>query len=293
MNKKLNYLKDRIYSKLPYPLHLNLISIFVFLFGSVRLKVLYDSFRRPHYAYGIYEAALRAKNLGMKGVTVIEFGVANGRGLMAMIIYAKKVSKELGININILGFDSGEGMPAFTDYKDHPELYTYGDFPMIHRDELMAFLPHNAKLVLLNLIEESWAKTDIEYPIGFISIDVDYYSSTMSILNRIIEIDSTLLLPNTIMYFDDVILDNHNIFQGERLAVEEFNKMDSLRKIDLFAPVLRHKRMFKHAPWLENMYQLHVLDHYYRQNPYRTGDAPVTVIKNKYFKSDNVVKNSW
>ncbi len=284
MNGKLNYIKRIIIKKMPYPLHLNLMGALVWLFGSVRLKVLYDCYRRPEYAYGVWEAASRAKALGMKGVTVIEFGVATGRGLMAMVIYAQKVSKELGIAINILGFDSGEGMPDFDDYRDHPELYTKGDFPMIFRDKLYSFLPSNAKLVLMDLIADDWTKTPLEYPIGFISIDVDYYSSTIAILNRMANLDSSNLMPNTVMYFDDVILDNHNLFQGEQLAITDFNNANPMRKIDAFAKVLRHKRMFKHAHWLENIYQLHVLDHYYRQNAYRTGDAPVTVITNKYFK---------
>lgn len=283
MFKKLQYLRDIINNKLPYPLHLSLFSGFVFLFGSLRLKVLYDIFRRPDYAYGVYEAAKRAKELGYKGITVIEFGVANGRGLMAMIIYAGKVAQKFGIEINILGFDSGEGMPDFADYRDHPELYTKGDFPMIHREKLMNFLPANAKLVLLNLINDTWVTSDIVYPIGFISIDVDYYSSTMGILNRLQEIDSKLLLPNTLMYFDDVLLDNHNEFQGELLAIKEFNEKSPQRKIDFYASNLRHKRVFKFAPWIDNIYQLHVFDHYYRHNPYRKDDAPVAVIKNKYF----------
>ena len=286
MMKKLKYLGQIIAGKLPYPFHLSVISVFVFLFGSLRLKVLYDLFRRPDYAYGIYEAATRAKALGLKGITVMEFGVANGRGLMAMIMYAEKVSKALDIKINIIGYDSGEGMPKFTDYKDHPELYTWGDFPMVHRDQLLKFLPSNAKLVFLDLIKESWlAAAEIEYPIGFISVDVDYYSSTVGIINTLLEIDSNMLMPNTLMYFDDVILDNHNSYQGELLAIKDFNAKENMRKIESYAQVLRHRRMFKFAYWIDNMYQLHVLDHRYRKNPYRADDAPVTIIKNKYFGS--------
>ncbi len=284
MMQKLQYLLRRTYNKLPYPLHLNIIAIIVNVFGSVRLKVLYDCFRRPDYAYGVYEAAKRAKNLGLEGITVMEFGVATGRGLMAMIMYAEKVSAKFGIKIEILGFDSGEGMPSFTDYRDHPELYTMGDFPMIHRDRLMKFLPPNSKLVLLNLINEPWTKTPLKYPIGFISIDVDYYSSTMSILQQLQDINSNLLLPNTLMYFDDVILDNHNAFQGELLAINEFNAMGTMRKIDFFGQTLRHSRMYKNAPWIDNMYQLHVLDHKHRQNAYRSEESAAMVITNKYFR---------
>jgi hypothetical protein len=284
MKEKIGYIKGIIYKQLPYPLHLNLFSIFILLFGSLRLKVLYGTYRRVQYMYSIYEAAKRAKSIGLAGITIIEFGVASGRGIIAMIKYAEKVSKALNIEINIMGFDSGEGMPVLVDYRDHPEYYTHGDFPMFNRNRLIDMLPENAQIVFLDLIKDSWAKTNFKYPIGFIAVDVDYYSSTQSILKHLLEIDKEMLLPNILMYFDDVVLDNHNIYQGELLAIHEFNEIESLRKIESHSKILRHKRMFKNETWIDNMYQLHVMDHAYRQKPYRDEKSPVLVIKNKYIK---------
>ena len=265
-------------------MHLNLVSLYASLFGSVRMKVLYDTFRKAHYAYGIFEAAHRAKNIGLKGITVIEFGVASGRGLIAMIMYSEKIAKYFGIEIKVIGFDSGEGMPPVVDFRDHPELYTHGDFPMINRDKLMGFLGTNAKLEILNLINETWIDKGIEYPVGFLSVDVDYYSSTSSILKQLVAIDSNLLLPNTLIYFDDVILDNHNAFQGELLSISEFNEYSPVRKIDFFGRILRHQRMLKHEHWIDNMYQLHVLDHKLRKEPYRGENSSATIIPNKYIR---------
>ena len=43
--------------RLTEPLHLNVASLFVAAFGSVRSKIAFDLIQRPHYAYGLLEAA--------------------------------------------------------------------------------------------------------------------------------------------------------------------------------------------------------------------------------------------
>ena len=234
---KLRYAVNLVRARISYPLHLNFLSSISFIFGGVGSKVKYDNYRLPHYAYGIYEAARRAKGLGVKEITVIEFGVANGRGLMAMAFYALKVQKVFDITIHVLGFDSGEGMPPTQGYKDHPELYATGDFPLQNRDKLLSLLPSNSSLVLLDLIKEDWTSY-VKSPIGFMSIDVDYYSSATAVLENLSTVRSALLLPNTLMYFDDIQLPEHNPYQGELLAIEEFNTINAKRKIVPFGQVL-------------------------------------------------------
>ncbi|HUR65191.1 MAG TPA: hypothetical protein VMZ03_02470, partial [Chitinophagaceae bacterium] len=170
MMSKLQYPINLIRSRLSYPLHLNLLSSLSFLFGGVKARVKYDNYRLPHYAYGVYEAAARAKKLGVKEISVIEFGVANGRGLMAMAFYALKVQRILDIEIKVLGFDSGEGMPQTQGYKDHPEIYATGDFPLQNREKLLSLLPTNTRLIILDLIKENWTSY-VNAPVGFMSID--------------------------------------------------------------------------------------------------------------------------
>jgi hypothetical protein len=268
---------------LSYPLHLNALAAGSFLFGGVGARVKYDNYRLAHYAYGIYEAAQRAQKLGLGEITVIEFGVANGRGLMAMALYASKVEKKFGIRIKVLGFDSGEGMPQTQDYKDHPELYATGDFPLQNRQKLLTILPKNTSLVILDLIGSNWT-THVTSPIGFMSVDVDYYSSTVALLNNLSGLHSDLLLPNTLIYFDDVQLPDHNPYQGELLAIEEFNTANKLRKIVSYSQVLRTTRRLKDALWINQIYQLHVLDHPVRNKEYRNPDDPPHVLANKYLK---------
>jgi len=280
---KLRYPINLIRSRLSYPLHLNFISAISFLFGGVASRVKYDNYRLSHYAYGVFEASKRAKELGLKEITVIEFGVANGRGLMAMAFYALKVQKVTGVKINVLGFDSGEGMPQTQGYKDHPEIYATGDFPLQKREKLLSLLPSNTRLIILDLLKENW-NSYVKFPIGFISIDVDYYSSTTSVLKNLGDVKSELLLPNTLMYFDDIQLPNHNPYQGELLAIQEFNSCYSKRKIVPFAQVLRTTRRLKDAPWINQVFQLQVLDHTIKNQEYRRSVDPPRIISNKYLR---------
>ena len=53
-----------------------------FPIGSLKLRSDFDAVARPHYAYGVYQAALNAKLLGLKNVSCIEFGVAGDNGLL-------------------------------------------------------------------------------------------------------------------------------------------------------------------------------------------------------------------
>ena len=71
--------------RLTEPLHLNFFSVFVFLFGSFRKKVTYDLVLRPQHAFGILQAADKAKSIGKSEMTIIEFGVANGGGLIRFL----------------------------------------------------------------------------------------------------------------------------------------------------------------------------------------------------------------
>jgi hypothetical protein len=56
---------------------------------------------RPNYTYCVYYAALLAKRLNHKSVSIIEFGVATGRGVLFLESIAERIAKELKINIEI------------------------------------------------------------------------------------------------------------------------------------------------------------------------------------------------
>lgn len=256
------YIWKRIfYERLSEPIHLNLLSLFVIIFGSFRLKVAFDLVLRSQHAYALLKAADDAKKIGIERVSVIEFGVANGAGLFNIQSIAKRVTKTTGIFFDIYGFDTGEGMPPPTSYKDHPDLYAEGDFPMDF-EKLQNALDPNTKLVIgpINETIPKFLEQDFKSsPIGFISIDVDYYSSSVESL-KVLEKKSTAYLPRVTIYLDDLQDDSHNSWCGELAAINEFTQDHEYRKIERHT-FLRGYRIFKNARWIDHMFFAHILDH--------------------------------
>lgn len=256
--------KRIFYERLTEPLHLNFLSLGVAIFGSFRSKVNFDLVIRPHNAYGLLKAADIAKQSGISEITAIEFGVAAGAGLINMAKIAEKVKRETGVGINLVGFDTGKGMPLPVDYRDHPEFYHPGDFPMDY-ERLRASLPENVELVLGELKDTvpQWMARNATAPIGYVVIDVDFYSSAVDAL-RVLESGPENYLPIVTMYLDDVMFDGHNPWCGELLAVSEFNQRSSLRKVER-PEFIDSNRVFKRAPWLRQISYCQVLDHPRRQ----------------------------
>ena len=90
---KNKYIWERIFvERLTEPLHLNLVSLFIFLFGSFRSKVAFDLIIRNQHAYCLLKAADLAKAKGVMRLAVIEFGVAAGTGLMNLAKIASRVT---------------------------------------------------------------------------------------------------------------------------------------------------------------------------------------------------------
>lgn len=268
--------------RLTEPFHLNCIAFFVFIFGSFRQKVAFDLVLRPYHAFAILKACDAAKKQGLKKIKILEFGVANGAGIMNMIKIAEKVTKTTGIAIEIIGFDSGKGMPDPKDYKDHPEYYNTGDFPM--NKELLLQQINNKATIIFGDIKESLKAFEqtlsIDAPIGFVSVDVDYYSSTTETL-QLLKAKASYFLPLTYVYFDDTFMEHHNSKCGELLAVREFNQENEFRLIEQHN-FLSNSRIFKHANWIKQLYYLHVLDHEKRFNTNKTREA--YVLDNPYLK---------
>ena len=82
------------------------------------------------------------------------------------------------------GFDSGTGMPPPVDYRDHPNLYAMGDFTM-DPQALRSILPPGCRLHLGPLratIPDFLEDVRRDAPIGFVALDVDYWSSTVEAL---------------------------------------------------------------------------------------------------------------
>lgn len=248
----------------PVPLRLQVLRILDMglNFLSYPAKIHYRSIDRPHFGHCLLHAAKLARRLGHRRISAIEFGVAGGNGLVSLESHARHVERETGVETEIFGFDTGGGLPPPTDYRDMPYLFETGYFKM-DVEKLKSRLS-KAKLCL-GPIEETVAgfvEREQPAPIGFICVDVDYYSSTVAAL-KILEASPQFLLPRVNCFLDDMAGDidwAYNEFTGELLAVKEFNDTHPAIKI---APVrgLRHAK--RHIPqlWHEQVFVAHLFNH--------------------------------
>ena len=271
----------RIYlERMGEPIIYNIVSIFILFFGNFTKKIDYDLIPRQPYAFGLNEAFKGALRVGANEIIIIEFGVASGAGLFNLAHIASKLSKIYGVDYQIVGFDTGKGMPDAIDYRDHPEKYRKGDFPSLKLQE--AILPKNTRIIYGEINETVSSFLNSAEPktkIAFVSIDVDYYSSTKDCL-KLFEINSNFFLPSTILYLDDVNNIDHNAYCGELLAINEFNEENKIRKIAKMTQ-LRNWRIFKNALWIDQMYFLHILDSDFRDPKNWMNEEPV-ILNNPY-----------
>jgi hypothetical protein len=163
--------KDKLFLYLARPDVLAKVLIRRFNIGSFEFKERFDAHPRPSYAFGIYRAAKEAVALGYDHVSIIEFGVARGRGLMAMTEIIAEVKKIFpSLSFNLYGFDTLTGLPKTADPRDQLYLWGPGEFP--HEKPL----PHNAQLIVGD-VKDSLKKffAGNPPPIAFISFDLDLY----------------------------------------------------------------------------------------------------------------------
>lgn len=217
--------------------------------------------RRPGYLTGLLYAAGVAKLDGVPEFIAIEFGVAGGQGLVTLQEEAEAVERETGVRIKVYGFDSGGGLPEMTgDHRDHPDYWKPGDFPL-DEPSLRRKLTSRSNLVLGNVKDTvpEFVERIQDAPIGFISIDLDLYSSTTHAL-KVLSHPKKSMLKKATLYFDDVMepMVSHR-FAGELLAIDEFNDRQSKVKINLWRG-LKIGRPFPDHPYLDCMYLAHDLE---------------------------------
>lgn len=225
---------------------------------SIRAHALWDTSDRPNYLLGVLKAADQAREDRVAKILAVEFGVAAGKGLIALQEIAESVERETGIIIEVVGFDSGAGMPAVPlDYRDHTDWWIPQDYPM-DVEALKARLTTRTKLVLGDVAQNVQRFLDVnEIPVGFIAFDLDYYSSTKHALS-LLSSPKRKILRRTPLYFDDVDLYVNHRFAGELLAIDEFNTSTDMVRIDNWRGV-REARPFSEAPWLDKMFVAHDL----------------------------------
>ena len=176
--------------------------------------------------------------------SMLEFGVARGQSLQIMLHFRDVWLRRLGLKnrVMVAGFDTFEGIPA-PRAGDEGLDWREGDFNQANKEEIERTV--GRKFQNLNLVKGKFADTlpgqgDFlrEYLPVFVSIDCDYYSSTMDIFNY--------LLPERaphgcLFYFDDVSMHFYTDLTGELKAVKEVNE-------GAFGD---HIRLVEHPLWIE------------------------------------------
>lgn len=255
------FLKDRYssYRILLKKIYNLILSRFSFLF-SFKTKVKLKMISRPHYAYCIFNACQLASKLGLKSISVVEFGVATGNGLVCIEEIAADLERLFDINIEIYGFDSSQGLPKPKDYRDLPYHWKEGFFKMDY--EKLKNKLRKTKLIIgdLKYTSKTFFKKYSPAPIGAIFHDLDFYSSTKIALNLFKE-KNGFFLPRIFNYFDDIVgteVELYNDYTGERLAINEFNEENNDIKISPCYNLICQKNTFY---WYHQIFITHIFKH--------------------------------
>ena len=215
---------------------------------------------RPNYLFGATYAAYTARNLGYKRISLVEFGVAGGLGLVCLDRMAPLLQEAFKLEVEVHGFDTGKGLPPPSDQRDSPSMWSAGDDKM-DVPRLQAMLQHSqlhlgdVKHTVPTFVASRPA------PIAFISFDLDYYSSTIAAL-AVLDADFDRILPRVVCYFDDIIGHTFTKFNGELLAIEEFNGKNPHRQLAVIRE-LRHfvRKSWREQGWPTQTYLMHSLEH--------------------------------
>jgi len=229
--------------------------------GSYRARLNAGAVARPWYGLCVYLAALEAKALGHRAITVVELGVAGGKGLLCLCEHSAAIERETGIRIVIKGLDTGRGLPSTSDPRDLPYCWPVGSFEM-DQTALRSRLAGKAELIIGDVAEtvRSWSGS-AEAPLGAVMFDLDFYSSTKAALPLL---TSALSLPRIWCYLDDISGYAENAYSdriGVREAVNEFNRSEErLRLQDHLSRAYIFKGVY-FEPWHEQLYVYHRLSH--------------------------------
>jgi len=201
-----------------------------------------------------------AKSLGYKSISIIEFGVAGGKGLISIEKHIEEIKKIINMDFEVYGFDMGTGLPKPTCYEDLGYHWQEGFFEM--DKEALETKLKLSKLVLGNVKDTcpTFFSSYNPAPIGCVFVDLDYYSSTVEAL-KIFDADSSRLLPRIYCYFDDIIGSEeelYNEYSGELAAINHFNETHEDKKISKLKCLIERK---VRRSWNEMIYSFHNFSH--------------------------------
>jgi hypothetical protein len=200
------------------------------------LRLKYESLTGAGY-YGFFYKALdlvlneEYNKSGFNPYNYYEFGTGTGVTLTYYLKALKKIIKLKKLDLKkfrIFLFDSFEGLPEYTNPKDYNPIWVKGQFLGSEdyiKNLIKSLLPEALDNVSFvkgyyeNTLNEELRKSLNQFPPSIVNIDVDYYTSTKTVLEWIYPI----LQDGTIFYFDDIYSYLGNLSKGEYRAIDEFN----------------------------------------------------------------------
>jgi hypothetical protein len=225
----------------------------------LRLLVLILKKFRPHYYALLYESFYEAKKLNYSEISVIEFGVAGGNGLLAIEKYCEKLSKKFKIDYQIFGFDfggtAGGGLMETKEPKDITYFWSKGDFKMNEEKLKKKIKKSNLIIGDINKTLDNFVELYKPPKISTIFFDLDYYTSTKNSF-KIFDNDDKYFMPRVFCYFDDVHAPANN-FTGVHAAINEFNLEKKKKIVKDYGSSLS----FKYGPFYEEVYLMHNFEH--------------------------------
>lgn len=218
------------------------------------------AFARPEgYEIAFPGAGNRATKFSM-----LEFGVANGQSLRIMLYFRDVWLRRFGLTNEVIvaGFDTFEGIPAPRE-GDAGLDWREGDFSDSSAEKLQSDL--SKKFANFRLVKGKFTDTlpanrqflRDHLPV-FVSIDCDYYSSTMDVFSE--------LLPDVaphgcLFYFDDVSVDFYSDRTGELRAIKEVNEGRFGSEIQLVEyPLWIETREIRHYKKIYRLFNLKTAD---------------------------------
>lgn len=123
----------------------------------------------------------------------------------------ERIARDVGIGIDVVGFDLGSGLPEPKDYQDIPNVRQTGFYRM-DVDRLKGRL-RQAELFPgeVGIEIEKFPADDERSPVGALIFDLNFNSSTLSSFQAF-DLPSERILPRVFYDFDDII-------HGPRLQV--------------------------------------------------------------------------
>jgi hypothetical protein len=215
---------------------------------------------QERYLWGVIQAAYLATSLDVERISLLEFGVGRGDGIVLLERAAGIVERRLGVGLDVIGFDIGTGVPEPKDPRDMPQMYV----PNLYRMDVEGT---RARLERAELLIGPLTETVPQFvgrepaPVGFAALDFGDYNGTLTGLG-FLDGAPPSLLPRVHLYFANVLGLTFGDCVGERAAIAEHNRRTESRPISpMFG--LRHyvPRRFRNSSWPERYYMAHLFDH--------------------------------